>query len=1164
MRKLTLSLMLAGIVSPTISHAIGLGELVVDSGLNQPLNAEIELVATTPAEVNELKVRLAPAEIFKQIGIERPILLNKLVFTPTVENGRTIIKVNSLTPVTEPFLNFVVEVDWVQGKLLREYTVLLDPPTFAPSYAPVVTTPVNTFEEAEIVTGYEGAAYEAPGYADPSYVATEINTNSSAEYSDDLADLPMAETFPIDADVTETVTEGDTFVSTDSVAGNEDITYYSLDDSPVVETISTETVAVEPVTGSYESLPDAETYPVSEGMAEGVYEGEIFSDSGTTAEEYYTLDDPIDNIDTTSTYEVMPGYDAGETISGEEFGYGGEYHVQKGDTLWDIASSNVAGVTAQQMMIALLRANPDAFVDGNINRLRSGYILRIPDAGSTGEIPGRQAALAEVKSQNALWNEYRGVMAKNATGQQMVAGSPAQPVTKPNEEVKAATPSGSAKKDVSIVVPNVNDGKLIQLEKEIAFAREEQESAERKNSELNQQIAELQGLIEKKDQLIAMQGQGSEGANPEDTLKIQQLESAVSEVKDDLNSATMNNTTLEETIVDLKAQLKNKDTEIALKNTDLAQIQAQLKQQETGTEPTIVEEPSFWQNLKQNSAIMYGGAAFLALLGLLLGMLSLKKKKVRKAVEELHQFEANDIPEELDDMQPRFTETGILEMDDEIQSEFGQESQLDPDVEVTGDDLLSDADHVLNNLDDTASLDSKDFTADFAPEDTNVIHAEFGDEDVTEADLTGEFPIMDDSSAESSSGANANEEDELLAEVDIYLAYGLHDQVIEELKPRLEEEPGREDYQIRLFKAYHEKKDKEVFAREAEVLKSTISTSSQLWKDVAVLGYSLDPSNVLYAAGDGSAISASDLMPDKPVNLDVDVNKAQGGEVDNDSMGFYETEVIEPYSVSPEELAALDDDVAIEDELVETVILEETGLHDLRKTEVLKADSTTESTTSINNSTNNIDSDAETREYQADSMEFSLDDVVPDGVDLNETGSDFSDLSSDSTSELGDRKLSEETTEFEFDLASMKGLDATSSGSTDGDATAFLTDIDLEDPTLAPDSPDSVQETSLDDLDFDVVDSGLFKPDAQPDLSQTIRITDEDKESLSLSDALEGIEGDFPMISGDDDMNTKLDLAKAYVDMGDDEGARDALKEVISSGNEQQKVEAERLLNQLT
>lgn len=133
-RLLLLGLASGSVFYSGITSALGLGEINLHSALNQPLNAEIELLQVGDLDDQDIKVRLASADEFSRIGVERFYFLNDLRFTPVLRGGRGTIRVHSSKPVREPYLNFIVEVARPGGNLLREYTVLIDPPG-SPDYS---------------------------------------------------------------------------------------------------------------------------------------------------------------------------------------------------------------------------------------------------------------------------------------------------------------------------------------------------------------------------------------------------------------------------------------------------------------------------------------------------------------------------------------------------------------------------------------------------------------------------------------------------------------------------------------------------------------------------------------------------------------------------------------------------------------------------------------------------------------------------------------------------------------------------------------------------------------------------------------------------------------------------------------------------------------------
>jgi pilus assembly protein FimV len=128
-RKMILVSAVSLALAPSGVVALGLGELTSNSALNQPFLAEIELVNAVPEALDTVKASLASEAEFDKVGAERLFFLTKLRFNPQIsEDGRTVLRVTSREPIREPFMDFLVEVTWPEGRLVREYTVLLDPP----------------------------------------------------------------------------------------------------------------------------------------------------------------------------------------------------------------------------------------------------------------------------------------------------------------------------------------------------------------------------------------------------------------------------------------------------------------------------------------------------------------------------------------------------------------------------------------------------------------------------------------------------------------------------------------------------------------------------------------------------------------------------------------------------------------------------------------------------------------------------------------------------------------------------------------------------------------------------------------------------------------------------------------------------------------------------
>ena len=131
------------LLAPAAAMGLGLGEIRLSSALNEPFSAEIDLVAATPEELAALDAHLASQEVFTRYGLDRPSFLSSLEFNVgRGQDGRNVLLVRSRDAISEPFVSFLIDVNWPRGRLLREYTVLLDPPAMlaaedSPAPAPV-------------------------------------------------------------------------------------------------------------------------------------------------------------------------------------------------------------------------------------------------------------------------------------------------------------------------------------------------------------------------------------------------------------------------------------------------------------------------------------------------------------------------------------------------------------------------------------------------------------------------------------------------------------------------------------------------------------------------------------------------------------------------------------------------------------------------------------------------------------------------------------------------------------------------------------------------------------------------------------------------------------------------------------------------------------------
>ena len=153
-RKLVLAIAAASALSSGMAHALGLGELTLKSTLNQPLVAEIELLDVKDLTAAEVVPSLASPEDFAKAGVDRQAFLNDLTFTPVLNaSGKSVLRVTSSKPLSEPMVKFLVQVMWPNGRLLRDYSVLLDPSKFSPQTADAAAQPAPSQTVTAPVTG---------------------------------------------------------------------------------------------------------------------------------------------------------------------------------------------------------------------------------------------------------------------------------------------------------------------------------------------------------------------------------------------------------------------------------------------------------------------------------------------------------------------------------------------------------------------------------------------------------------------------------------------------------------------------------------------------------------------------------------------------------------------------------------------------------------------------------------------------------------------------------------------------------------------------------------------------------------------------------------------------------------------------------------------------
>lgn len=291
-------------MASSTAWGLGLGRLSVQSALGETLKAEIDITSLSAEEAGTLKVRIAPPESYRATGVEYNSVLTSTQVQVARSNGRTFLRVSSDRAVQEPFVDVILELSWASGRLVREYTLLFDPP-----------------------------ASPKPLAAPPAVVAAPVIS----------AATPEAVSAPAPAQ-TQTI-------------------------PPVAATPAAPTPSV-PAPASSSSRP--------------------------------AIDAARPRAEAAAARAAQPAASAASAASA-----GSEYKVKPGDYLARIANkTQVPGVSLDQMLVGLYRNNPDAFLGGNMNRLKSGVVLQVPGSEALSALPEPEAREV-IRAQSADFSAYR-------------------------------------------------------------------------------------------------------------------------------------------------------------------------------------------------------------------------------------------------------------------------------------------------------------------------------------------------------------------------------------------------------------------------------------------------------------------------------------------------------------------------------------------------------------------------------------------------------------------------------------------------------------------------------------------------------------------------------------------------------------------------------------
>jgi pilus assembly protein FimV len=935
-RKLLLLATVALGCLSTPAYGLGLGELELNSALNQQFSAEIELTNVRGLQVEEILPNLASQEDFDRVGVERNYLLTDLRFRVVPgDDGALVIRVTSSKPIIEPFLNFIVEVLWPTGRILREYTVLLDPPVF----------------------GEGGVEAVRPSQTSAPAVTQSSQTQAQPTQSRQAPPAPRV----------------------------------------APRTPATETPSAAPRT-------------------------------------------------------VENNTDRRGQISGDEYGMTGQ-----GDTLWNIALRVRPNdtVSVQQTMLALQRANPEAFINNNINLLKAGYVLRIPDVREIRE-ETVATAVRKVRNQNQDFDSYKegGLAQLDATRRQT-----------PSRDRDVSTSSGELKllasDDTSSRSGSGDSARAAELENELAVAEEDLDRARRANSELNLKMEDIQGQLDTLNEILTL-----------------------------------------------------KDDQIAALRAELQRVQAAPAQ----PAPAPVQQSG---SLFSNPLVL--GGLGLLLVAAVVGLLMFLKRRQQAASSE-------------------------------------------------------------DDFEDFAAVEE---TAE-APEETV------------------EEPV--ETAAEEEEEDVAPETSDVLGEVEIYIAYGRFPQAITFLQNAIEAEPDRADIQLKLLEVYVQTEDSVAFNLQLDQLR--------LLGDQAAIDKALELQQKIPGAAEDAAVAMdATVISNEPVEA-----IAEPADDDDDDLSFDLDDLDAETEDDDLDLSAeldLDEDLDLSLEADETGA-DDTVVLDENEIELSLQDADDELELELDDGEIELDLDDDELDIDLDLDSDESDEVLDanstveldEEVTLDLDGDDALELDEEITLDLDDDELDLDA-DLEINLDDDDTLDLNNAGADEEVSLDLEDELDLDDDDdvldlsamdddepldleqelesvaseLGEDDDDALSIDLDDDLDIELDGDDEISLDLDDDDEISLDLNDDDEISLDLSDDDEislDLESDDDLsidldddgldldLDDDDDLldlsdedDNKLDLARAYVDMGDTEGAKSLLQEIVESGTEAEKQEAAELMEKL-
>ncbi|WP_085675571.1 MULTISPECIES: FimV/HubP family polar landmark protein [unclassified Pseudomonas] len=753
----------------------------------------------------------------------------------------------------------------------------------------------------------------------------------------------------------------------------------------------------------------------------------------------------------------------------------GSYTTKRRDTLWQIAARNTqGGGSVQQTMIAIQALNPDAFIGNNINQLKVGQVLRLPDQQQIQSIPQGEAN-REVAEQYAAWREGRrlGPRARQLDATRRGAADAAPERIAQGDNLRLVSPGNQA---------GGNSAKAIN--DKLAVAQESLDTSRRDNDELKSRVADLQSQMDKLQKLIQLKN---------DQLARLEAQGAAPEAPP---AATLPGEPAPAQPPAADAAPAEPVVAPAPAAVDTAPAEAPADQAVAAQ-----QQPSALDDMLGNPVVLglIAGSAFLVLLLLLL-LLARKRKAQQEAEKHLRMARA-----------------------------LAEEGERNPDLDLPPN-----------------SFDELEVSAPSVTLSPAVVAASAAAAVAAEKSAAPAAPIAE---PEPLQDPNA----ELLAEVDLSLSRGRLNHAADLLETAVAAQPENDTLRLKLMDVYARQGDHSAFVEQERKLPGNEANTAQVnslkERYPAMLG--------LAAVGAGAAALAAEmdeqyvqaLLQDQPQEHAVAEAESEPEpqslvepapaldsepELEAAAEAFTETSVLDDNDLDSAFDLSLGDDLPVEDQLEPPMLDEAPPVEAQAAVEPAAAEPQTDA-----------DADFETLLAQAQAEPQSIDDLAD--FDL----ADFDLDSGQTAAPAAPVVAEEEPVDVAAELAAFDAIP-------EFDPISELElpeDFDLS-LSLDDDSPAAKSFASeLNDVnaELDKLSQSLESPSLEP------HFTAED--AAAEPEPLDDL--DFDFFSGADEVATKLDLARAYIDMGDHQGARDILDEVVKDGDDGQRQEAEEMLSRL-